>query len=196
MLDQLIEKYEEILPALALDTYAYTVTIPDSDQMTPAAAIHRMALDPAMLRSPGLAQPEDLDVIAVDNGIVTLDGVNPCPERKKVTDRLAGSGFKHWYLAIDIEGNKTLYARYGETEGEVHFPEPLAIPFTPWTEFLGPLAPYETLLAPLYDDIQPERSVSAIFLAIIENESGIHFNGTLLERPRLSIPIHYDRPSA
>ncbi|MEU7738942.1 hypothetical protein [Nonomuraea sp. NPDC049158] len=195
MLDHLVEKYEEILNALTLDAFAYTVTIPDSGQLAPAEAIHRLQLDPAALRTPEHVQPDDLTLIAVGDAIVTLDAVNPGPDRKEATDRLAGQGFRHWYLADDIEGNTTLYARYGDAEGEVRFPEPLAIPFTPWTDFLGPLTPYAPLLAPLYDDIEEVGNVNAICMAIIEHESGVRFNKELLERPRLFLPIDQHRPS-
>jgi hypothetical protein len=199
MLEKLIEQYVETLRTLILDIFAYTLTIPDSGPLTSAEAIRRLQSAP-FTHLPGPPGPydtdddEDLILIGIDNGIITLDGINPDPDRKEVTDRLAGQGLRHWYLAQDVEGNGTLYVRYGDAEGEVQCPEPLANPSTPWTEFLGPLTPYATLLASLYDDREPARDATAIFLAIIEHESGVRFNEALFAGPRLIVPIDPHRP--
>ncbi|TDE49932.1 hypothetical protein E1295_20000 [Nonomuraea mesophila] len=195
--DKLVEQYAETLRALCLDTFAYTLTIAESGRLTSAEAISRLRAAPPWQSAypPGPYATEgddDLTLIAIGNGIVTLDGINPDPHRKELTDRLAGPGLRHWYLAQDIEGNSTLYVRHGDAEGEVQCPEPLADEFTPWTKFLGPLTPYTALLASLYDDM--ELDATAMFLAIIEHESGVRFDRALLDKPSLNVPADPQRP--
>ncbi|MGV9600751.1 hypothetical protein ACWDR1_29230 [Streptosporangium sandarakinum] len=191
MFDEIVARYDEMLDRIG-DFFAYTVTIPDSGVLMIDDAVRRLGFDPATLQRPGERQASGgIFLQQVGAGIVTLDWTNPGSDRRQVTDRLAGEGFRHWYLAFDIEGNTTLYVRYGEAEGYLEHPEPIYIPFTHWTDHLGPLSPYTDLLGAGYDSEEAEAEVDIIAacLAVIEVESGIRLDEELLDSPRSVLPI-------
>lgn len=190
MLDEIVARYDDMLDFLGLDTFAYTVTMPDSGILTVEDAVRCLAFDSAALLGPG--EPGSghvLSLYQVGTGIVTLNWSNPYDDLKQVTDRLAGDGFRHWYLSFDIEGNTVMYARYGEAEGGLEHPEPGWIPFTHWTDHLGPLTPYSELLISAYDSEEAEAQVdvTAACLAVIETESGVRFDEGLLDSPPHSV---------
>ncbi|GIH94548.1 hypothetical protein ACFFMN_19125 [Planobispora siamensis] len=174
MLDEVIARYADMLSDL--DTFAYTVTIPDSGVLTAEEAARRFGADPAALQAPGQPQsPGGISLHRVGTGVVTLDWVNPGDGRQEATERLAGDGFRHWYLSFDIEGNTVMYVRYGDAEGFLEHPEPGGIPFTDWTDHLGPLSAYTELLRTGYDseEAEAEVDITAACLAVIELESGV-----------------------
>lgn len=188
MLDEIVARYDEMLERLCLDTFAYTVTIPDSGVLTIEDAVRRLGA--AVVRPRG--EPNDSDRLSlyqVGSGVVTLDW-HPV-ERQEITDRLAGDGFRHWYLCFDIEGNTTMYARYGQAEGYLDHPEPGDIPFTPWTDRFGPLTPYAELLVSGYDseEAESQTDIIAACLAVIERESGVCLNEDLMDRPHSVVSI-------
>ncbi|MGV9330338.1 hypothetical protein [Streptosporangium sandarakinum] len=191
MFDEIVARYDEMLDRIG-DFFAYTVTIPDSGVLTIDDAVRRLGFDPATLQRPGEWQASGgIFLQQAGAGIVTLDWTNPGFDRRQVTDRLVGEGFRHWYLADDIEGNTTMYIRYGEAEGYLEHPEPIYIPFTHWTDHLGPLGPYADLLVAGYDSEEAEAEVDIISacLAVIEVESGIRLDEELLDSPRSALPI-------
>lgn len=190
VLDEIVARFDDMLDRLGLDSFAYTVTIPDSGVLTIEDAMRRLGAVPAAVQSPG--EPHDSDRLSlhqVGNGVVTLDWYPV--ERQQVTDRLSGDGFRHWYLSFDIEGNTTLYARYGEDEGHLEHPEPAYIPFTHWTDQFGPLSPYSKLLVSGYDSEEAEAQVDivAACLAVIEVESGVRLDQELMDGPHLVVSI-------
>ncbi|MEU7885396.1 hypothetical protein AB0B54_07830 [Microbispora bryophytorum] len=190
MLDEIVARYDDMLDRLGLDSFAYTVTIPDSGVLTIEDAMRRLGAVPAAVQSPG--DPHDNDRLSlhqVGNGVVTLDW-HPV-ERQQVTDRLTGDGFRHWYLSFDIEGNTILYACYGEDEGHLEHPEPACIPFTHWTDHFGPLSPYSKLLVSGYDSEEEEAQVDIVTacLAVIEVESGVRLDQDLMDGPHLVVSI-------
>ncbi|WP_433226045.1 hypothetical protein [Microtetraspora malaysiensis] len=190
MLDEIVTYYTDMLDRLCFDFFAYTVTIPDSGVLTIEDAMRRLGAAPAAVRSPG--EPVDSDRLSlyqVGNGVVTLDW-HPV-ERQEITDRLAGDGFQHWYLCVDIDGNTIMYARYGAAEGYLEHPEPADIPFTPWTDRFGPLSPYTELLVSGYDSEEAEARVdiTAAYLAVIEMESGVRLDEELMESPHSEVSI-------
>ncbi|MGA5764052.1 hypothetical protein [Nonomuraea bangladeshensis] len=132
-----------------------------------------------------------------DHGVMTVEDAvrrrsnNPYPDGREMTDRLGGQGFRHWYLSDDIEGNTTLYASYGESSGQLRFPEPDWLPFIPWTEQIGPLAPYADKFAAVYDtwSDNPEVSVLGTCLAVIELESGVRLDKEMSRGPRTYVPM-------
>ncbi len=191
MLDEVLAHYDDLLDRLGEDM-AYTVTIPDSGIITIDEAVHRMGFDTAELRAPGKPHSGDrLALHQVGAGIVTLNWSFPLPEHKQVTDRLGGEGFRHWYVAFDINASTTMYVRYGETEGDLEHPEPIDMPFTPWTELLGPLAGYAGLFARTYDSEEAEATVDIIAacLTVVELESGVRLDEELMDGPHLVLPI-------
>ncbi|MBG0814316.1 hypothetical protein [Planomonospora sp. ID82291] len=107
-----------------------------------------------------------------------------------MTDRLAGDGFRHWRLSFDIEGNTVMYARYGNAEGFLEHPEPGWIPFTHWTDHLGPLSAYTELFLKGYDseEAEAEVDITAVCLAVIEAESGVRLDHELVDRPHSLLP--------
>jgi hypothetical protein len=192
MLDEIVARYEDMLDRLGLDTFAYTVTIPDAGVLTIEDAVRRLESAVAALQE--IEKPYGsgaLSLHQVGTGIVTLDWTNPGDDRKRVTDQLAGDGFRHWYVAFDIEGNTTAYVRYGETEGILEHPEPVSLPFTNWTDHLGPLSSYTELLVAGYDSEESEAEVdiTAACLAVIEAESGVRLDEELINRPHSVLPI-------
>ncbi|MEV4181431.1 hypothetical protein AB0J28_08295 [Streptosporangium canum] len=185
VLDEIIARYDDTLDRLG-DFFAYTVTIPDSGVLTVEDAMRRVGSGPAALQGSG--EPHSSGGISfyqVGSGVVTLDWMNPGDDRKQVTDRLAGAGFRHWYLAFDIEGNTTMYVRYGEAEGYLEHPEPGYIPFTHWTDHFGPLSAHTDLLVSAYDseEAEAEVDVNAACLAVIEVESGVRLDEKLMNGP-------------
>ncbi|WP_055483199.1 hypothetical protein [Sphaerimonospora mesophila] len=190
MLDKIVARYDDMLGLLGLDTFAFTVTVPDSGILTVEDAVRRLGFDPAALLDSGEPHSgHDLSLYQVGTGIVTLNWTNPYDDLKQVTDRLAGDGFRHWYLSYDIEGNTVIYARYGETEGCLEYPEPGWFPFTPPTDYFGPLRHYSELLLSAYDTEEAEAQVdvNAACLAVIEAESGVRFDEGLLDSPPHSV---------
>ncbi|MFF3666287.1 hypothetical protein [Microtetraspora malaysiensis] len=190
MLDKIVAHYDDMLDRLCFDSFAYTVTIPDSGVLTIEGAMRRLGATPAAVR--GLQEPVDSDRLSlyqVGTGVVTLDW-HPV-ERQEITDRLAGDGFRHWYLCIDIEGNTIMYARYGAAEGHLEHPEPGYIPFTHWTDHFGPLSPYTEFLVSGYDSEEAEAQVdiTAACLAVIEMESGVRLDEELMESPHSEVSI-------
>ncbi|WP_406316527.1 hypothetical protein OHA77_05250 [Streptosporangium sp. NBC_01639] len=197
MFDEIVARYDEMLERLCLDTFAYTVTIPDSGVLTIEDAMRRLGAAPAAVR--GLGEPHDSDRLSLcqaGSGVVTLDWYPV--ERQEITDRLAGDGFRHWYLCSDIEGNTIMYARYGEAEGYLEHPEPGYIPFTPWTDRFGPLSPYTELLVSGYDSEEAEAQVDIIAacLTVIEMESGVCLGEDLMDGPHSVVSISvWKRPA-
>ncbi|MEV8637255.1 hypothetical protein AB0395_36995 [Streptosporangium sp. NPDC051023] len=191
MFDEIITRYDDMLDRLA-DFFAYTVTVPESGTLTTEDALLRLGFTPAAVRDPGEPHSsEGISLYQAATGIVTLDWTNPSPDRQEVTNRLAGDGFRHWYLAFDIEGNSTMYVRYGEAEGYLEHPEPGYIPFTHWTDHLGPLSAYTELLVSAYDSEEAEAEVDilAACLAVIEVESGVRLGEKLIGSPHSVLPI-------
>ncbi|MET8000829.1 hypothetical protein [Nonomuraea glycinis] len=158
--------------------------------MTVEDAVRRLGLDAAILRAAREVEPNDLELQQVGSGVVTWSN-NPYPDGKEMTDRLGGQGFRHWYLSDDIEGNSTLYASHGESNGQLQFPEPDWLPFIPWTEQIGPLAPYADKFAAVYDtwSDNPEVSVLGTCLAVIELESGVRLDKEMSRGPRTYVPM-------
>lgn len=192
MLDEIIARYDEMLDLLGFDTFAYTVTIPDSGVLTIEDAARRIGVNPATLRGRGEPHSDDtIEIYQVGTGIVTLDWVNPDYERKLATDRLAGTGFRHWYVSFDIEGNTFMYVRYGDAEGKLGHPEPIYIPFTDWTDHLGPLKGYADLFASAYDaeEAEAEVDITAACLAVVEAESGVRLDEELMDMPYWTLPL-------
>jgi hypothetical protein len=192
MFDEIVARYDDMLDRLGLDTFAYTVTIPNSGVLTVDDAVRRLGDDPAALQSTGGQHVSGaLSLYQVGTGIAMVDWANPSGDRKQVTDRLAGSGFRHWYLTFDIEGNTTMYVRYGEAEGNLEHPEPISIPFTHWTDHLGPLSTYAELLTAAYhsEEAEAEVDITSACLAIIEMESGVRLDEELLSGPHSLLPI-------
>ncbi|GGO05968.1 hypothetical protein GCM10010116_11730 [Microbispora rosea subsp. aerata] len=187
MLDELVARYNDLLADL--DAIAYTVTIPDTGVLTIDDAVRRLGFEPAAVLGPGQPCPPDsISLYQVGTGLVTLGWY---AHYKEVTDRLAGEGFRHWYLSYDIEGNTSLYVRYGEAEGSLEHPEPIDIPFTDWRDLLGPLSPYTELLASGYDSEEEEARVdmTAAALAVIEAESGVRLDKELMDSPHSALLI-------
>lgn len=176
---------------------ACTVTLPDYGVLTVDVAVRRLGLDAAILHASREVEPEGLGLQQVGAGVVTWSN-NPYPDGKEVTDRLGGEGFRHWYLGNDIEGNTTLYVRYGDSDGQLQFPEPDWVPFIPWTEQIGPLAPYAEKFAAVYDtwsgdpatwSDKPEVSVVGTCLAVIELESGVRLDKEMSRGPKTYVPM-------
>ncbi|MEV0151980.1 MULTISPECIES: hypothetical protein [unclassified Nonomuraea] len=190
MFGEIAKCYGELVHLMTRESVAYTVTVPDYGALTVEDAVRRLGCDAAVVRAPGEVRPDDLALQQVDTGVVTWSN-NPYPDGKEVTDRLGGEGFRHWYLAGDIEGNTTMYARYGDSDGQLDFPEPGWIPFTPWTDRLGPLAPYAEIFAAVYDtwSDDPEVCIEGTCLAMIELESGVRLNEDVLNSPKVYLPI-------
>ncbi|MEU8252221.1 hypothetical protein [Nonomuraea sp. NPDC048916] len=178
---------------LGLDTFAYTVTMPDSGALSIEEAVRRIGADLTTLQGPDELPHStgSLGLYQVGSGIVTLDWVNPGGDRMEMTERLAGQGFRHWYVSFDIEGNTSMYARYGEAEGYLDHPEPDSTPLTKWTDHLGPLSPYTDLLAKGYDteDAEAEVDITAACLAVVELESGVRLDQALMDSPCSALPI-------
>lgn len=186
MLDEAVARYTDMLDQLGEDM-AYTVTIPDAGVLTVDDAVRRMGYT-----STDLQAPDDLPRLGngislhqVGAGIVTLDWAFPVPERRQVTDQLGGEGFRHWYVAFDINGCTSMHVRYGEAEGDLEGPEPASGPFTPWTELLGPLRDYVDLFTRCYDTEEADASVDidAACLAVVEAESGVRLDRKLTNGP-------------
>ncbi|WP_433540904.1 hypothetical protein ACQP10_03935 [Streptosporangium sandarakinum] len=191
MLDESITRYDDMLSLCGMEDFAYTVTIPDVGVLTVEDAVRRLGADPAALRA--LEQPigRGLHLYQVGAGIVTLDWAYPEDERKELTDRLAGEGFRHWYLSLDIEGNTVMHVRYGDAEGFLEHPEPGWIPFTDWTDCFGPLSAYTELLLTGYDreaEAEAGVDITAACLAVIEMESGVCLDDALMDRPHALLP--------
>ncbi|WP_432932779.1 hypothetical protein ACQPZZ_15880 [Microbispora sp. CA-135349] len=193
ILDEIVARYDDILDRLGLDTFAYTVTIPDAGFLAIEDAVRRLGFDSAAVHGPGGSQPSGgISLYQVGTGLVTLDWTNPSDDRKQVTDRLAGEGFRHWYLSFDIEGNTSLYARYGKAEGYLDHPEPVDIPFTDWRDCLGPLSRYTELLVSGYDNEEEAQvDITAACLALIEAESGVRLNEELMDSHKSVLAISH-----
>ncbi|MGP3935096.1 hypothetical protein [Nonomuraea sp. KM88] len=192
MLDEIVTRYADMLEDLGLDTIAYTVTMPRSGVLTIEDAVRRMGLDPAALRGPG--QPHSLGSLSlhqVGAGIVTLDWINPTEARQEVTDRLAGEGFRHWRVTLDMACNTSMFVRYGPDEGWVEHPEPANLPFAHWTGFLGPLIGYADFFASGYDSEEAEAAVDMLVacLTVVELESGVRLDHGLLDAPSAALSL-------
>ncbi|MEU6799151.1 hypothetical protein ABZ907_46310 [Nonomuraea wenchangensis] len=189
MFDEIAKRYAQLVSLLTWESVAYTVTVPDYGVLAVKDAVRRLGFDAAVVRAPGEVRPDDLALQQVGAGVVTWSN-NPYPDGKEVTDRLGGKGFRHWYLAEDIEGNTTMYARYGDSEGQLDFPEPGWIPFTPWTDRLGPLTPYAEIFAAVYDTWwdDPEVCIEGTCLAVIELESGVRLNEDVWKSSKIYLP--------
>ncbi|MEV6031706.1 hypothetical protein AB0L65_11190 [Nonomuraea sp. NPDC052116] len=194
---EVAERYAKLVSRMTWEDEAYTVTLPDHGVLTVEDAVRRLGLDAATVHAPREVQPEDLCLQRVGTGIVTWSN-NPYPDGKEVTDRLGGDGFRHWYLSGDIDGNTTLYARYGDSEGQLRFPEPWVLPFIPWTEQIGPLAHYAEYFAGVYDtwsgdpetwSDNPDVSAVGTCLAVIELESGVRLDEKLRRGPKTYVPM-------
>ncbi|MCC5574395.1 hypothetical protein IMZ11_01915 [Microtetraspora sp. AC03309] len=197
MFDEIVARYDAMLERLCLGTFAYTVTIPDSGVLTIEDVMRRLGATPAAVRGPGGPPDSDrLSLYQVGSGVVTLDWYPV--ERQEITDRLAGDGFRHWYLSFDIEGNTIMYARYGEVEGCLEHPEPGYIPFTPWTDRFGPLSPYTEFLVSGYDSEEAEAQVdiTAACLAVIDMESGVCLDEELMDGPHSVVSISMENRPA
>ncbi|MET7337868.1 hypothetical protein [Nonomuraea sp. NPDC005650] len=197
MFSEVAKRYAELVRRMTWEDLVCTVTLPDHGVMTVEDAVRRLGLDAAILRAAREVEPEDLELQQVGAGVVTWSN-NPYPDGKEVTDRLGGEGFRHWYLGNDIEGNTTLYASYGESDGQLRFPEPDWLPFIAWTEQIGPLAPYAEKFAAVYDtwsgepetwSDNPEVSVLGTCLAVIELESGVRLDKEMSRGPRIYVPM-------
>ncbi|GAA3155740.1 hypothetical protein [Nonomuraea salmonea] len=193
MLDEAVARYTGMLDQFGEDM-AYTVTIPDSGVLTIDDAVRRMGYTASDLQGPDdLPHLSDgISLHQVGAGIVTLGWVFPVPEHRQMTDQLGGEGFRHWYVAFDINGCTSMHVRYGEAEGDLEGPEPASGPFTPWTELLGPLSAYAGLFSRCYDTEEADASVDidAACLAVVEAESGVRLDGELMNSPApiLSLP--------
>ncbi|MEU6794176.1 hypothetical protein ABZ907_20970 [Nonomuraea wenchangensis] len=110
MLDEVVARYTDMRDQFGEDM-AYTVTIPDSGVLTIDDAVRRTGYTVTDLQGPDdLPRPRDsISLHQVGAGIVTLDWVFPVPERRQVTDRLGGDGFRHWYVAFDINGYTSMH---------------------------------------------------------------------------------------
>ncbi|GAA3467826.1 hypothetical protein [Nonomuraea roseola] len=186
MFDEIIARYD----ALALHTFAYTVTMPGSGVLAIEDAARRLGFDPAMVR--GHEEPHSdcgLSLYQIGTGIVMFDR-NPGGYRNETIDRLAGEGFRHWSLAFDIEGNTSMYVRYGDAEGHLEHPEEIWIPFTHWADHLGPLVGYAELLGAGYDTEDGEAAVdmTSACLAVIELESGVRLDDALIRSSHSGLP--------
>ncbi|MEV0198484.1 hypothetical protein [Nonomuraea sp. NPDC050691] len=192
MFDEIVAHYDDLQAEGIGDTIAYTVTIPDTGVLTIEEAVRRMGLDPTALQGP--KQPHSsgsLSLHQVRNGVATLDWSNPVPERRQLTDRLAGEGFRHWLVALDMAGNTSMYVRYRADEGWVEHPEPARLPFTRWTEYLGPLMGYAGFLATGYDSEEAEAAVDMLVacLTVVELESGVRLDRDVMDRPCSALPL-------
>ncbi|MFC4013894.1 hypothetical protein ACFOY2_42170 [Nonomuraea purpurea] len=171
----------------------YTVTIPDSGILTIEDAVRRMGYTTTDLQGPDdwSHSGDSISLHQVGACIVTLDWVFPLPERRQVTDRLRGEGYRHWYVAFDTNGYTSMHVRYGEAEGDLEGPEPASGPFTPWTELLGPLSAYVDLFTRCYESEEADASVDivAACLAVVELESGVRLDEELLGRPSPALPL-------
>lgn len=190
MFDEKISRYRDMVDDL--DTFAYTVTIPESGVLTIEETVRRLGFAPSVLEGPGqMHGTGGIALYQVSSGVITLDGINPGEDRKQLTDRLAGDGYRHWYVAFDIEGNTTLYVRYGAAEGYLQHPEPNPITFPSWAEDLGPLRSYAALLATGYDSDETEAAIdiTAACLAVVEAESSVRLDEDLIDRPHLILTV-------
>ncbi|MEV3978176.1 hypothetical protein [Nonomuraea sp. NPDC049758] len=191
MSDEIVARYGDMLSGL--DTIAYTVTLPDSGVLSIKDAVRRLGADLATLQGPDELPHStgSISLYRVGNGIVTLDWVNPGGDRTEMTERLAGEGFRHWYVSFDIEGNTSMYARYGHAEGFLDHPDPDPLPFTRWADHLGPLSPYIDLLVSGYDseDAEARVDIIAACLAVVELESGVRLDEALMDSPHWALPI-------
>ncbi|MEU1720388.1 hypothetical protein [Nonomuraea sp. NPDC005692] len=189
MLDEIVTRYGDLLSEL--DTIAYTVTLPDSGVLSIKDAVRRLGADLTTLQGPDELprSPGSISLHQVGNGIVTLDWVRP--GGSEMTERLAGQGFRHWCVSFDIEGNTSMYVRYGQAEGFLHHPEPDPMPFTGWADQLGPLSPYTDLLASGYDseDAEARVDITAACLAVVELESGVRLDDALMDSPCSALPM-------
>ncbi|MFI6500070.1 hypothetical protein [Nonomuraea typhae] len=166
MFNEIVAHYDDLITEIG-DTIAYTVTIPDSGILALEEVVRRMGFDPATLQGPG--QPHSVGSLSlhqVGAGIATLDWINPTEERLQVTDRLAG-------------------------EGWVEHPEPARLPFTHWTEYLGPLIGYADFFTSGYDGEEAEAEVdmTAACLAVVELESGVRLDRELMDGPCTVLPV-------
>ncbi|MEU8355396.1 hypothetical protein AB0C27_05215 [Nonomuraea sp. NPDC048882] len=193
VVNEIVARYTDALDQFGEDM-TYTVTIPDSGVLTVEAAVRRMGYTAADLQGPDELPHTggSISLRQVGAGIVTLDGNFPTPERRQVTDRLGGEGFRHWHVAFDINGCTSMHVRYGAAEGDLEGPEPASRPYTPWTELLGPLSTYVDLFTRCYDNEKADASVDivAACLAVVEAESGIRLDQELMRSPApaLSLP--------
>lgn len=135
----------------ASETLTLTVTIPDAGTLTAENTLERMGFNLTLTHRPtpgDIPDPGDLVFVQLPTGVITMDGLSPNDARKEITDRLAGPGYRHWYLSWELGETARLYCRYGDAEGDLLHPEPVDVPFTDWTYHLGPLGPYADLVPP------------------------------------------------
>ncbi|MET7336290.1 hypothetical protein [Nonomuraea sp. NPDC005650] len=190
MFDEIVARYRDLLEDL--DTFAYTVTLPDSGALSIEDAVHRLGCDPlTLIGDEDQHSPGSLHLYRVDQGIVTLDWTNPGEERQEVSNRLSGPGFRHWYVSVDIEGNTSMYVRYGNLEGDLDHPGPIDIPFHERSERLGPMNGYRELLAAGYDSdvAEAEIDITAACLTVVELESGVRLSDELMDAPHSTLPM-------
>lgn len=187
MFEDIVARYHNMLDYLELDTFAYTVTFPESGVLSVEDAVRRLHLDQAPNEP---HRRGALHLYQVGSGVVTLDWVN-LGDREQMIQRLAGDGFRHWYVSFDIKGSTSMYVRYGIAEGYLDHPEPASLPFTPWTDLLGPLIPFTKILADGYDSEGAEASVdiTAACLAVVELESGVRLDENLMHSAHSALPI-------
>ncbi|GAA5065882.1 hypothetical protein HNP84_001251 [Thermocatellispora tengchongensis] len=189
MFDEIIAHYTQLVNDL--DCFAFTVTIPDSGVLTVQDAARRLGGDPATLSPPGRPHPGDpgLSLYEVGAGVLIWEP-SPAGFHDARIDRLAGEGFRYWSLACDIEGNTSVYVRYGNAEGHLDDPHPDGLPFTLGRDDLGPIGRYADLLACGYDSEEAEATVeiTAACLAVIELESGVRVDFELLDGPYWRLP--------
>jgi len=188
----IIARYHHMLDYLELDTFAYTVTVPDSGLLSVEDAVRRLQLHHAAVQVPN--EPHRwgaLHLYQVGSGVVTLDWVNLGDGREQMIQRLAGDGFRHWYVSFDNIGSTSMYVRYGAAEGYLDHPEPASLPLTPWTDLLGPLIPFAKILAGGYDSEGAKASVdiAAACLAVVELESGVRLDEDLMASAHSALPI-------
>lgn len=190
MFDEIVAHYQDMLDDL--DAFAYTVTLPVSGRLLIEDAVRRLGFAPSALRGREESHsPGCLHLYQVDTGIVTLDWTNPGEDRQEISNRLAGEGFRHWYVSFDIEGNTSMYVRYGEIEGDLDHPGPMELSFSQRSDRLGPLSGYRELLAAGYDSevAEAEVDITAACLAVIELESGVRLDNGLMDAPHSALPI-------
>ena len=192
MFDDTIARYHDMLDYLELDTFAYTVTVPDTGVLSIEDAVRRLQLDHAAVQAPNEPHRSGvLHLYQVGSGVVTLDWVNLGGGREQMIQRLSGDGLRHWYVSFDIAGSTSMYVRYGVAEGYLDYPEPASLPFTPWTDLLGPLIPFAKILADGYESEDAEASVdiTATCLALVELESGVRLDQDLMCSAHSALPI-------
>ncbi|MEV4889207.1 hypothetical protein AB0K48_07455 [Nonomuraea sp. NPDC055795] len=193
MHDEIIARYSEMLDEFDSETLTLTVTIPDAGTLTAENALERMGFNLTLTHRPApgdIPDPGDLVFVQLPTGVITIDGLSPNDARKEITDRLAGPGYRHWYLSWELGETARLYCRYGDAEGDLLHPEPVDVPFTDWTDHLGPVGPYADLFRATYntEEHEAQLDIEAVCLTVLELETGIAFTEDLLSSASLRLP--------